>query len=72
MLSAAEQAQIPPVLAHTNRPFDFFCSWREVFYSFSLHPEVNKRASEMTALGRPGKPTDVGPMIAALLGEENR
>ena len=26
----------------------------------------------MTALGRPGKPADVGPMIAALLGEENR
>jgi NAD(P)-dependent dehydrogenase (short-subunit alcohol dehydrogenase family) len=26
----------------------------------------------MTALGRPGVPDDVGPMIAALLSDENR
>ena len=26
----------------------------------------------MTALGRVGVPDDMGPMIAALLGEENR
>jgi NAD(P)-dependent dehydrogenase (short-subunit alcohol dehydrogenase family) len=28
--------------------------------------------SNMTALGRPGLPDDVGPMIAALLSDENR
>jgi len=28
--------------------------------------------SAMTALGRPGVPDDVGPMIAALLSDENR
>jgi NAD(P)-dependent dehydrogenase (short-subunit alcohol dehydrogenase family) len=26
----------------------------------------------MTALGRPGVPDDIGPMIAALLSDENR
>jgi NAD(P)-dependent dehydrogenase (short-subunit alcohol dehydrogenase family) len=36
------------------------------------NPEVNKRMSEMTALGRPGLPDDIGPMIAALLSDENR
>lgn len=36
------------------------------------HPEVNKRVSEMTALGRAGVPDDIGPMIAALLSDENR
>lgn len=36
------------------------------------NPEVNKRVAEMTALGRPGVPDDIGPMIAALLSEENR
>jgi NAD(P)-dependent dehydrogenase (short-subunit alcohol dehydrogenase family) len=36
------------------------------------NPEMNKRVSEMTALGRPGVPDDVGPMIAALLSDENR
>ncbi len=36
------------------------------------NPEVNKMVSAMTALGRPGVPDDVGPMIAALLSEENR
>jgi NAD(P)-dependent dehydrogenase (short-subunit alcohol dehydrogenase family) len=36
------------------------------------NPEVNKTISSMTALGRPGVPDDVGPMIAALLSDENR
>ena len=36
------------------------------------NPEVSKMVSAMTALGRPGVPDDVGPMIAVLLSEENR
>jgi NAD(P)-dependent dehydrogenase (short-subunit alcohol dehydrogenase family) len=36
------------------------------------NPELNKRISEMTALGRAGEPDDIGPMIASLLSEENR
>lgn len=36
------------------------------------NPEVNKQVSAMTALGRPGVADDVGPMIAALLSDENR
>jgi len=36
------------------------------------NPEINKRVSEMTALGRVGVPDDIGPMIAALLSEDNR
>jgi len=36
------------------------------------NPEINKYLSAMTALGRPGVPDDVGPMIAALLSDENR
>jgi hypothetical protein len=36
------------------------------------NPEINKQVSAMTALGRPGVPDDVGPMIAALLSDENR
>jgi len=36
------------------------------------NPEINKRVAEMTALGRAGVPEDIGPMIAALLSEENR
>jgi NAD(P)-dependent dehydrogenase (short-subunit alcohol dehydrogenase family) len=36
------------------------------------NPEYNKRVAEMTALGRAGVPDDIGPMIAALLSEENR
>lgn len=36
------------------------------------NPEVNKMVSAMTALGRPGVPDDIGPMIAALLSDENR
>ncbi len=36
------------------------------------NPEINKRVSEMTALGRAGVPEDIGPMIAALLSDDNR
>ncbi len=36
------------------------------------NPEVNKRISELTALGRAGLPEDIGPMIASLLSDENR
>jgi NAD(P)-dependent dehydrogenase (short-subunit alcohol dehydrogenase family) len=36
------------------------------------NPEVNKRVSGMTALGRPGVPDDIGPMIAALLSADDR
>ena len=33
--------------------------------------EVNRQVAEMTALGRAGVPDDVGPMVAALLSDEN-
>jgi len=36
------------------------------------NPEVNRLVAGMTALGRAGVPDDVGPMIAALLSDENR
>ncbi len=36
------------------------------------NPEINKRVAEATALGRPGLPDDIGPMIASLLSEDNR
>jgi NAD(P)-dependent dehydrogenase (short-subunit alcohol dehydrogenase family) len=36
------------------------------------NPEVNQRIAEMTALGRVGVPDDIGPMIAALLSDDNR
>ncbi|AVH19842.1 SDR family oxidoreductase [Enterobacter sp. SGAir0187] len=36
------------------------------------NPDVAKAISGMTALGRPGQPDDIGPMIAALLSDENR
>lgn len=36
------------------------------------NPEVNRMVSEATALGRPGVAEDIGPMIAALLSDENR
>jgi len=36
------------------------------------NPELNKRVADMTALGRTGLPDDIGPMIAALLSDENR
>jgi NAD(P)-dependent dehydrogenase (short-subunit alcohol dehydrogenase family) len=35
------------------------------------NPEVNRRVADMTALGRAGRPDDIGPMIAALLSEDN-
>lgn len=36
------------------------------------NPDVNKHVAAATALGRAGVPEDVGPMIAALLSDENR
>lgn len=36
------------------------------------NPEANKFVSSVTALGRPGLPEDIGPMIASLLSEDNR
>jgi NAD(P)-dependent dehydrogenase (short-subunit alcohol dehydrogenase family) len=35
-------------------------------------PDFNKFFADMTALGRVGLPDDIGPMIAALLTEDNR
>lgn len=35
-------------------------------------PDLNKVFADMTALGRDGVPDDIGPMIASLLGEQNR
>lgn len=35
-------------------------------------PELNKQFADMTALGRVGVPDDIGPMIASLLGPDNR
>lgn len=34
--------------------------------------DVNAQFAQMTALGRVGLPDDIGPMIASLLGEDNR
>jgi len=36
------------------------------------NPEINQRVAAMTALGRAGVADDIGPMIAALLSDENR
>lgn len=36
------------------------------------NPEINRMVAQLTALGRPGVPDDVGPMIAGLLSEDNR
>ena len=36
------------------------------------NPALNKMVSDSTALGRPGLPDDIGPMIASLLTEDNR
>jgi NAD(P)-dependent dehydrogenase (short-subunit alcohol dehydrogenase family) len=36
------------------------------------NPELNKQVAAMTALGRPGLPDDIGPMIASLLSEDDR
>jgi NAD(P)-dependent dehydrogenase (short-subunit alcohol dehydrogenase family) len=35
-------------------------------------PDLNKTFAAMTALGRVGRPDDIGPMIANLLSEDNR
>lgn len=35
-------------------------------------PDLNQVFAQMTALGRVGMPDDIGPMIANLLGEDNR
>jgi NAD(P)-dependent dehydrogenase (short-subunit alcohol dehydrogenase family) len=35
-------------------------------------PELNQQFASMTALGRVGVPDDIGPMVASLLGPENR
>jgi NAD(P)-dependent dehydrogenase (short-subunit alcohol dehydrogenase family) len=34
------------------------------------NPQVNKAVADHTALGRVGLPTDVGPVIVALLSDE--
>ena len=36
------------------------------------NPELNKQIASVTALGRVGVPDDIGPMIAALLSDDNR
>jgi len=36
------------------------------------NPEVNRKIAAMTALGRPGLPDDIGPMIASLVSEDDR
>ncbi len=36
------------------------------------NPDVNKMVAGITARGRAGVPDDIGPMIAALLSDENR
>jgi NAD(P)-dependent dehydrogenase (short-subunit alcohol dehydrogenase family) len=36
------------------------------------NPQLNRRVAEATALGRVGEPDDIGPMIASLLGPDNR
>ena len=35
-------------------------------------PDLNGVFAGMTALGRVGVPDDIGPMIASLLGQDNR
>lgn len=35
-------------------------------------PDLNQQFASMTALGRVGVPDDIGPMIASLLGPDNR
>lgn len=36
------------------------------------NPAINKQIASITALGRAGVPEDIGPMIAALLSDDNR
>ena len=35
-------------------------------------PAINQHIAQITALGRVGLPDDIGPMVASLLGEDNR
>ena len=35
-------------------------------------PDLNRQFADMTALGRVGVPDDIGPMVAGLLGPDNR
>lgn len=35
------------------------------------NPDIARHIAEVTALGRPGLPDDIGPMIASLLPEAN-
>ena len=35
-------------------------------------PDLNRQFADMTTLGRVGTPDDVGPMVASLLGPDNR
>lgn len=35
-------------------------------------PAMNQHIAQITALGRVGLPDDIGPMVASLLGEDNR
>ena len=34
--------------------------------------DLNQQFAQMTALGRVGLPEDIGPMVASLLGPDNR
>ncbi len=36
------------------------------------NPDLNRMVAQATALGRPGVPDDIGPMIAGLLSDDNR
>jgi NAD(P)-dependent dehydrogenase (short-subunit alcohol dehydrogenase family) len=36
------------------------------------NPEMQRMVAQVTALGRPGVPDDIGPMIASLLSDDNR
>jgi NAD(P)-dependent dehydrogenase (short-subunit alcohol dehydrogenase family) len=36
------------------------------------NPDVNRMVSQNTALGRPGRVSDIGPIVAALMAAENR
>ena len=36
------------------------------------NPDINRQIAAATALGRPGLPDDIGPMITSLLSEDNR
>ncbi|GAB6968901.1 hypothetical protein JCM25156A_29390 [Komagataeibacter kakiaceti JCM 25156] len=35
------------------------------------NPDIARHIAEITALGRPDYPDDIGPMIASLLSEDN-